>query len=96
MKEYLISVSENPKKKYDVVTPECKVIRFGDSEHQDFTMHKDKARKELYLARHNSRENWEDLNKAGAWSRFLLWNKPTLKGSIRDMEQKFNIRISFI
>ena len=96
MNEYLISASESPKKKYDVVTPECKVIRFGDSQYEDYTTHKDKARKELYLARHKSRENWEDLNKAGTWSRYLLWNKPTLKGSIRDMEQKFKIKISYI
>ncbi len=96
MKEYIVSVSENPKKKYKVITPEGKIIRFGDGRYQDYTIHLDKNRRRLYLARHNSRENWEDLNKAGTWARFLLWNKKTIKASIKNMEQKFKIKISLI
>ena len=96
MKEYIISISQNPKKKFDVVSPDCKVIRFGASDYEDYTMHKDEARKELYLKRHKSREDWEDLNTAGAWSRWLLWEKPTLKASIKNMEQKFKIKIGLI
>ena len=95
MKEYFVSVSKNPKKKYDVVSPEGKIIKFGDSDYEDYTIHKDKARKKAYLARHGVREDWEDLGKAGAWSRYLLWNKPTLIQSIRYMERKFGIKIIF-
>jgi hypothetical protein len=95
MREYLISVSENPKKKYDVVDEDCKVVRFGASDYEDYTKHKDVARKALYLSRHH-KEDWANLDKAGAWSRWILWNKPTLKGSMRDMERRFGIKISFI
>ena len=95
MREYLISVSENPKKKYDVVDEDCNIVRFGDSTYEDYNIHKDKARKALYLARHD-KEDWEDLGKAGTWSRWLLWNKPTLRGSMRDMEKRFGIKISLI
>jgi hypothetical protein len=30
---------------------------------------------------------------AGFWSKNILWNKPTLKASIRNAEKKFNIKI---
>ena len=95
MREYLISVSQYPKKKYDVVNEDCGIIRFGASGYEDYTKHTDKARKALYLSRHH-KEDWTNLSKAGTWSRWLLWNKPTLKGSMRDMERRFNIKISLI
>ena len=96
MDKYLLAISENPKKKYAVLSPEGKIIRFGDARYDDFTTHNDFKRKELYLARHKSAEDWEDLNKAGTWSRYLLWNLPTLRGSIRDMERKFGIKITLV
>ena len=36
-------------------------------------------------------QDWNDLTAAGAWSKKLLWNKPTLRESIKSMESKFNI-----
>ncbi len=48
--------------------------------------------KSLYLKRH-AREDWNNLNNASAWATGLLWNKPTMEESARDMEQKFNIKI---
>ena len=70
-------------------------LHFGDNRYQDFTTHKDERRKESYLSRHARRENWtkQGINTAGFWSRWLLWNKPTLHRSIEDTERRFNIRI---
>ena len=51
-------------------------------------------RKANYISRHKKRENWRDMGSAGFWAKNLLWNKPTLKASIRDVEKKFKVRIT--
>ena len=71
-----------------------KRIHFGDSRYDDYTSTNDEERKERYLTRHKSAEDWNDLNTAGAWSRWLLWNKRTISQSIKDMEKRFNVKIA--
>lgn len=66
-----------------------KYVHFGARGMSDFTIHKDPARKELYLARHRSREDWMNPMTAGSLSRWILWNKPTLKQSIQDYKKRF-------
>ena len=78
-----------------VTTPEGKIIHFGASGYSDYTIHKDNARKDKYIMRHIKNENWNDLNTPGCWSRFVLWNQTTIKKSIKDMENRFNIDIEF-
>ena len=46
--------------------------------------------KERYLSRHSKNENWSDITTAGFWSRWLLWNLPTINESIKHIENKFN------
>ena len=58
----------------------------------DYTLNKDDRRKALYIKRHIN-DNINDLNFAGCWSWWLLWNKKTLEESIHDMEQTFKINI---
>jgi hypothetical protein len=71
-----------------------KTIHFGAQGYEDYTMHKTLARKEKYIQRHSGMgEHWRDPTTAGFWSRWLLWNKPTLKGSAKDIEQRFGIKI---
>jgi len=79
-------------KKYTVVV-DNKTIHFGAKGMSDYTIHKDKERKERYIARHKKRENWNKggIKTAGFWSRWLLWNKPTIGGSKRDISQRFNV-----
>jgi len=52
----------------------------------DYTQHGDEDRKRLYLIRHKN-DNINDIFSAGAWSTGLLWNKPTMEESIKDMEK---------
>lgn len=80
-------------KKYMMIF-DNKTIHFGSSLHSDFTIHKDETRKKLYLARHQKRENWNDIKTAGALSRWILWNLPSFKTSIRDTEKRFKIKIT--
>lgn len=80
---------ENDKKKYKVVllnedTGRKKTIKFGQEGADDYTIHKDKERKKRYLKRHRAREDWtkSGIATAGWWSRYLLWNLPTIKSSL--------------
>jgi hypothetical protein len=68
-----------------------KTIHFGAEGMSDFTIHGDTKRKARYLARHRKRENWSDPMTAGALSRWILWNKPTLEGSIKDFKVRFRL-----
>ncbi len=53
--------SDKPNKKYYIITNDNKKIYFDASGYSDFTIHKDEARKQRYIKRHNN-ENW---NKSG-------------------------------
>lgn len=79
------------KHKYVAVFDDGEHVPFGAVGYEDYTMHKDKERKKLYLKRHKSREDWNDPRTAGALSRWILWNKPTLEASIKDYIKKFNM-----
>lgn len=68
-----------------------KIVSFGAKGMSDFTKHKDEDRKELYLKRHEANENWKDPLTPGALSRWILWNKPTLKASIDDFKKRFKL-----
>ena len=47
-----IPIKSNRKnKKFKVLTPNGKIIHFGDSRYEDFTQHKDKKRQENYCKR---------------------------------------------
>lgn len=88
-----IIVSDNKGKKYEAVfinrkTGRKKTIPFGSKGMSDFTKHRDPERKKRYIDRHRKRENWKDLMSAGALSRWILWNKPTLKASKEDYKRR--------
>jgi len=69
-----------------------KTVHFGAAGMSDFTKNKDPERKERYLDRHRKNENWNDKFSAGALSRWILWNKPTLSASISDYKKRFNLK----
>lgn len=89
---YSLRKSTKAGKKYMLVTP-TKKIHFGAKGYSDYTLHKDPKRKRRYITRHKARENWKDPLTAGALSRWILWNKPTLSGSIKDFEKRFKLKI---
>ena len=92
----IIKKSTNPNKKYDAIF-EDKKISFGASGYSDYTKHKDPERKKRYIDRHKKNENWGNVESAGFLSRYILWNKPTLKESIKDINEKnkkYNFKLS--
>ncbi len=82
-------------KRYTAIFEDGSSVSFGSPNHQNFTIHKNPERKRLYIGRHEAKENWSKsgIKTAGFWSRWLLWNLPTLSQSIRDIENKLNIKI---
>lgn len=89
-----LSRSEKPDKKFKVLVGR-KTIHFGSKGMSDYTINQDPERKRLYIKRHKARENWSKsgILTAGFWSRWLLWNLPTLDQSIRDIEKRFHVNI---
>jgi len=90
-------ISTNPKKKlmaifYDDNNKKIKTTHFGSYGMSDYTQHHDPIRKNNYILRHQVRENWNDYMTAGALSRWILWNKPTLDESIIDYKKKFDLK----
>ena len=93
MNKYYPYKSDNPNKKYYIITNDNKKVYFGASGYSDFTIHKNETRKQRYINRHKNNENWSKsgVDTAGFWSRWLLWNKPTIKDSYMDIKTKFHI-----
>lgn len=92
--DIVLKRSDKPDKKY-MVKVDNKTIHFGSRGMSDFTKNKDPERKNRYIARHKKRENWtkSGIKSAGFWSKHILWNKPTIRESIKNTENRFNIKI---
>ena len=97
-----IKESHKPAKKYDAVfeTPEGKekTISFGAAGYNDFILFNEKEgakvanmHKERYLNRHRKNEHWDKPDSPGSLSRYILWNKKTVKASLRDFKKIFNL-----
>jgi hypothetical protein len=92
MKYYFPYPSDNPEKKYYIITKDNNRVYFGAAGMSDFTKHKDEERKQRYIKRHGKNES-KFWNKSGIdtpsfSSRFLLWEKPTIKESYQDIKKK--------
>jgi hypothetical protein len=89
--EIVITPSKNNNKKFDALIDGKKTVSFGQKGASDYTKHKDKERKERYIARHKKNEDHglSGVKTAGFWSANLLWNKKTLKESVDDINKRF-------
>ena len=93
----LISLTEGkPGKKLKAVVEangKIRTIHFGNEGSQDFTTSKDPKKKAAYLARHAVREDWtaSGVQTSGFWARWILWNKPTIEASLRDVMKRFSL-----
>lgn len=98
----LINVSQTPAgshKKYIATFCECngatkcldkdrRRIAFGSKGSTTFISGATEQQKNAYIARHQVRESWNEIN-AGSLSRFILWSSKTLKQGILNFKQKF-------
>lgn len=97
-KMYLKTIRKSHKKekKFDAVfvypDGHQKVVPFGQKGYSDFTKHKDKTRKARYLKRHSGMgEHWNKPDTPGALSKWILWNKPSFKESVKDFKKRFQL-----
>ena len=76
-----------------VRTPFILVIRLM----RIFTTHNDPKRRDNYIARTSKQDHSKQNVASPAWmSRFILWEKPTLKGAVESANTKYkdiNIKI---
>lgn len=91
-----IKKSDHPDKKYYAEFESegrTRKTYFGAKGMKDFTTFSPverEERKRRYLARHRANENWNDPESAGALSRWILWNKPTVRESVKDYMKRFH------
>ena len=88
----VITPSDKKTKKFTAIIDDKKTIHFGAKLYEDYTIHRDDKRKKAYLARHK-KDNFNNPNYAGFYATNLLWNKPTLKESIKNTNEKYNLNI---
>lgn len=103
MKAFILKKSNRKDKKFMILMPELgHKHHFGQQGFKDYTIYSkelipdDAYKKKLaYIARHKKNEDWNKsgIHTAGFWSRWILWNEPTIEKSIKDVEKKFDVKI---
>ena len=80
------------KHKWVAVFADGKRVPFGAAGMTDYTLSKDKARRDRYLMRHRSRETWSNPRTAGSLSRWILWGDSTsLETNLRAFKRRFSL-----
>lgn len=80
-------------KKYEITfekNGKTYVRKFGAAGMSDYTIHKDKERRERYISRHKKDLRTNDPMKPGYLSMYILWNKPSIKASLADYKRRLN------
>lgn len=69
-----------------------RTVHFGAKGMSDFTIHKDKKRRERYISRHKRDLRTGDPTRAGFLSMYVLWgDEPNLKKSINNYKKRLEI-----
>lgn len=78
--------------KYIGIFDDTKRVPFGSHGMSDYTIHKNKLRRDRYLNRHRAREDWTNPMTAGALSRWILWGDASdLDTNVRDFKKRFRL-----
>ena len=87
MKTYYPYPANDNKHKYYIITNTGKKIYFGAFGYEHYTDgHLDEARRQRYMMRHRKRENWNNPDTAGYYSKWFLWSFPTYKESYKKIK----------
>ena len=94
---YYIKPSSRKDKKFMVVMGPNMIHHFGQAGYEDYTTTDDKKRKDNYIARMSVNQDWSKngMHTSGFWAKHVLWAKPTIKGSIKELQKKFGIKIIY-
>ena len=99
--EVVIIKSTKTNKQYDAIVNDTETVSFGQKGASDFTKHKNTDRKDRCIARHKKSEDHglRGVKTAGFWSANLLWNKPTLKTIVDEIDKKLkslNVKMKWV
>ena len=91
-----MEIKDSPRnsKRFVAQFPDHPPVHFGQKDPATGTYidHKDKKKRELYIARHKKNEDWTDAHSAGALSRYILWGPTTsLEKNIRLYKKRFRL-----
>jgi len=80
----------NESKRFKAYFSDNTTTKFGQTNPKKGTFidHRDKELKKNYMKRHLKDLETDDYKRAGYLSLFLLWNKPTLKESMKDFNRR--------
>ena len=101
--EVIIKLSDKPDKRYMAVfydkNKKVKTTHFGyaitdrgiKKYGSTYIDHKNDDLKEAYIARHKVNEDFNDYMSAGSLSRYILWEKKSLRDAINDYKRRFKL-----
>lgn len=101
--EVIIKLSDKPDKRYMAVfydkNKKVKTTHFGyaitdrgiKKYGSTYIDHKNDELKENYIARHKVNEDFNDYMSAGSLSRYILWEKKSLRDAINDYKRRFRL-----
>ena len=94
---YIIKPSSRKDKKLMVIMGPDMTHHFGQAGYEDYITTNDKKRKDNYIARHSVNEDWskQGIHTSGFWAKHILWANPTIRGSIKELQKKFDIKIIY-
>ena len=77
---------------YDNSREKIATTSFGAAGYEDYTTHGDEERKQRYIDRHKTRENFADYKSAGSLAYHILWSKPSVAASYNAYLKKFKLK----
>ena len=77
---------------YDNSREKIATTSFGAAGYEDYTTHGDEERKQRYIDRHKSSQNWADYKSAGSLAKYILWNKPSVSASFNSYLKTFGLK----
>ena len=88
----ITKLKKGPKKYEAEFKKGDKIIKrkFGAKGMSDFTIHKDKKRRDRYIKRHKKDLKTNDPTRPGFLSMYILWNKKSFKASLLDYKKRLN------
>ena len=94
---YIIKKSTRKDKKLMIIMGPDMVRHFGQAGYDDYTTTNNDLKKKSYIARHSVNEDWtkKGIHSAGFWSRWILWEKATIKEAVKNIQRKFGIKIIY-
>lgn len=89
--------SDRPTKKLVAIFEPRRVVHFGARGYGDFTTYSRqgraiaRAKRAQYVARHGAAEAWTDPARPATLSRYILWEKPTVREAVAAFRRRFRV-----